>query len=799
MFNAYFARPSKKSPPRLVDEPVLDPSDVIQQGIGLMKESLEGFLKKNEEATAEKDQSSSVQAESLKEKDPEGVAHTDSSDADDESCETESEIDKSKIGVGKVTLKKKPLKKKKKGSDDENEAYIPTPQVDKKKGVLKCKAVQSGVIPRSVRAKKGSVSMPESKSGKSEKHVVISNGPEAVKDQNVEIPKVQQVKSIEKKAGDDAKVVITKERMSTPPPPPEKKDDAESSKPKKTTLPDPFEGFPNIHGELKDDIILDEEYYMFHDATVKDLKKKVSLLEKEKAKAETDRDELKKQLEKLIKVNEEMKTVVITHAKKIKTLEEDVDDNAMLFEQLSAELFEVNVKYANMNDTNQTLHQMLDELHEASANEIKVLKLDIEALRADKAVKDEQLNMLYAVMEHHLGINVQSIYNNLEIQRVEERRAQREKELAEEATKKKKELIVETQEAGGANVEVDQDQGFVLIGDSVPLSYSFDDIICLVKVEQRKRKAREPEIKLLCWKDEKEEEEEEKLDDQELKDIFDDIDNYDPENDNDDDDDQGSTGMLIVMPSVQQSLDDFMNDELNEQEEDQHQESSSSSSGKQHTDQVFLTQPTVIYLNAPFEGEIEVPRTRAEMLEELALDDGKFKFDIEDEIPSSPEKEYKFKYANEADNFDHVKIEEGSDTSEEDTPFHYSGVDESFPTLAEMFKEQNEDEIRRKVVEKISIEGIPRTIPRETLVEERKKWYKVMPKERKFRRPLQYFMHNADLSLGDILSWGYLEELQVYAIRREQGVQYFEFLLDIQTLPWWDVEELVQTKNIKQF
>ncbi|KAM0062418.1 hypothetical protein Hdeb2414_s0004g00147941 [Helianthus debilis subsp. tardiflorus] len=77
--------PSKKSPPRLVDEPVLDPSEVLQQGVGLLKESLEGFLKKNEEATAQKDQSSSAQPENVKEKEPEGVAHTDSDDADDES------------------------------------------------------------------------------------------------------------------------------------------------------------------------------------------------------------------------------------------------------------------------------------------------------------------------------------------------------------------------------------------------------------------------------------------------------------------------------------------------------------------------------------------------------------------------------------------------------------------------------------------------------------------------------------------------------------------------------------------
>ncbi|MFS7996780.1 hypothetical protein Hanom_Chr12g01133851 [Helianthus anomalus] len=339
-------RPSKKSPPRLVDEPVLDPSKVLQQGVGLLKDTLEGFLKKNEEATAQKDQSSNVQPESVKDKEPEGVAHTDSSDADVESTETESEIEK--IGFGK--------------------------------------------------------------------------GPEAVKDQNVQVLEVEQVQNVEKKACDDDDVVITEERVSTPPRP-ENPDVAETSKPKKTTLPNLFEGFPNIQGEYKDDILLDEEYDMFHDATVKELKKKVSILEKEKEKAEADRDELKQQLEEITKVNEEIKTVVIKYAKKIKTLKEDVDDNAKLFEQLSTEISNLHVKYTNMNETNQMLHQMLSELHEASASEIKVMKLEMEALRADKAVKDEQLNMLYTVMEHHLGINVQTIYNNLEIQRVEERRA----------------------------------------------------------------------------------------------------------------------------------------------------------------------------------------------------------------------------------------------------------------------------------------------------------------------------------------------------------------------------------------
>ncbi|MFS7998286.1 hypothetical protein Hanom_Chr12g01151871 [Helianthus anomalus] len=111
------------------------------------------------------------------------------------------------------------------------------------------------------------------------------------------------------------------------------------------------------------------------------------------------------------------------------------------------------------------------------------------------------------------------------------------------------------------------------------------------------------------------------------------IDNY-PEGNEDDDQDQGSSILLIVNPSVQQKIEDFLNDEINEQEEDHQQESSSS--GKQHVDQVFLTQPTVIYLHARYEGEIEVPSSRAGMLEELGLDDGKCKIHIGDEIPPSP-------------------------------------------------------------------------------------------------------------------------------------------------------------------
>ncbi|MFS7968437.1 hypothetical protein Hanom_Chr09g00797431 [Helianthus anomalus] len=51
-----------------------------------------------------------------------------------------------------------------------------------------------------------------------------------------------------------------------------------------------------------------------------------------------------------------------------------------------------------------------------------------------------------------------------------------------------------------------------------------------------------------------------------------------------------------------------------------------------------------------------------------------------------------------------------------------------------------------------------------------------MPKERKYKRPLAFLTRHPDESLGDILSWGYLEDLKVYAIKREYDVQYFNYL-----------------------
>ncbi|KAJ0716477.1 hypothetical protein HanPI659440_Chr13g0513181 [Helianthus annuus] len=171
-----------KGPPvepqqRLVDETVLEPSKVIEQGAGLLKQSLEIYLKRNEEVAAQKDQGLSAQAENVKVTEPEGEVQDDSSEEDSEAAQSKSELDPTTLGRGKAQLKKMPTKKQK-ASDEEDSTYEPE-EPKKQKG--KRKVVQTGVIPRRVRAKKSGAGPQKDKGGKKEKHVEKSKVQETEK------------------------------------------------------------------------------------------------------------------------------------------------------------------------------------------------------------------------------------------------------------------------------------------------------------------------------------------------------------------------------------------------------------------------------------------------------------------------------------------------------------------------------------------------------------------------------------------------------------------------------------------
>ncbi|KAM0046523.1 hypothetical protein Hdeb2414_s0009g00317361 [Helianthus debilis subsp. tardiflorus] len=102
------------------------------------------------------------------------------------------------------------------------------------------------------------------------------------------------------------------------------------------------------------------------------------------------------------------------------------------------------------------LMEVVGNLHTSTADENEVLKKEVEALRADKEIKDEQLNMLYTVIENKLGINVQAVYDEIEIQRVEARKIERVKKIAEEAKEKRKGLVIDTEEILGSSSQQEQ-------------------------------------------------------------------------------------------------------------------------------------------------------------------------------------------------------------------------------------------------------------------------------------------------------------------------------------------------------
>ncbi|MFS7907125.1 hypothetical protein Hanom_Chr01g00067581 [Helianthus anomalus] len=164
--------------------------------------------------------------------------------------------------------------------------------------------------------------------------------------------------------------------------------------------------------------------------------------------------------------------------------------------------------------------------------------------------------MLYTVLESHLIIDVHVAFNNIEVKRAEDCRVERERRLAEEATPKKKSVIEVAQEAGGSSSQVDEE---MVYAEANPMGFVL--------------KSKEQKVFLLKWKDEDKEEEEIVEEEATLDDDLFEIENY-PQGD--DDDDQGTSGLLIVNPNVQQRIEDFLNDEINEQKDDDHQEASTS-------------------------------------------------------------------------------------------------------------------------------------------------------------------------------------------------------------------------------
>ncbi|MFS7929009.1 hypothetical protein Hanom_Chr04g00327541 [Helianthus anomalus] len=244
------------------------------------------------------------------------------------------------------------------------------------------------------------------------------------------------------------------------------------------------------------------------------------------------------------------------------------------------------------------------------------------------------------------------------------------------------------------------------------------------------------------------------------------------DDDNDDDDNKGGTGVKVTEASNEKNVDDYMHDDANEVSEDADGE------GEKVDDQnVDEVEKLILRIEPEVEvGEIRHTYTLDEVLKMFNVNAYEFNFDFEKELNAfdiNQQPEYEYKYVEEADVYDRVEVEDctDEDSANEDTS--------EFPTLvAEILKDKNFDGTTK-----------------DPQKEERKKWLRES-NERKFKRPLMFYKRDRDVLLGDIISWGFLPHVNAYAIRREYGVQYFERLYDIISLPWWDVEELSKVRTL---
>ncbi|XP_022030907.2 nucleolin 2-like [Helianthus annuus] len=322
---------------KLVDETVVEPSVVIEQGTELLKQTLESYLKKNEEIAAQQAQGTSVHAEKVTRVEPETKDQSGSSDGDSEATQSESELIPETLGRGKAQLKKRPSKKQK-GSDEEDSPYDPEKSKKQRK---KRKAAPVGVIPRNVKSKKSGAESQKDNEGKKVQHVQKEKSP------SVDIPKEPEAKTkevlvvgTEEKTGDDDYVEITGFKAATPKS--DQQDIPGSSHQKEEDFNFDFDNIGPTTGIFSED--LPGESDMFNDKVVKELIQRVNKLEKEKGKAEVERDMLRKQVEDLMIAHDKIVAALAEKEARMNKMKDGVDDSSKMFELLTLEISTLNVK-----------------------------------------------------------------------------------------------------------------------------------------------------------------------------------------------------------------------------------------------------------------------------------------------------------------------------------------------------------------------------------------------------------------------------------------------------------------------
>ncbi|KAJ0814639.1 hypothetical protein HanPSC8_Chr17g0788101 [Helianthus annuus] len=465
---------------------------------------------------------------------------------------------------------------------------------------------------------------------------------------------------------------------------------------------------------------------------------------------------LEKKMEKVIAENQRLKAENKKAADREKVLVKKVEELEKKCEVDQAEIDILKVRVSELEE---------EKNRRDAQNEYFELKH--KELNEAKRAMDHELYMLHKVVESMLGSSIEERYEEI---CVAEARAERKAEIDRQMKDKGKGL-----EGSSATpildiipvMEVENPQPISAISGLFEEPTSLHELIGASSEEE-----------------DDEDEEGEKEDD---KDDFVFSASSHSSQDDDDDDATGGTGVRVSDASNDKVIDDLMDDTVNEENDE--------SDGKGESDQNQIVEhyePLYLNLDAYKESLKDVhPETPFDFEEELES------FDI------NKQNDYKYNYVEDADQYDRVEIKECSDSEEvpDDTT--------KLPTLMEFFAAENREELRQKVSEAVK-DNMFESLRKETVPEsqseaakegqsssekiDRSKWFKVSH-ERKFKRPLKYFQRDRSVSLGDIISWGFLPQVNAYAIRREYGVQYFQRLYDIMSLPWWDVDELSQVRT----
>ncbi|XP_035840251.1 uncharacterized protein LOC118487476 [Helianthus annuus] len=457
--------------------------------------------------------------------------------------------------------------------------------------------------------------------------------------------------------------------------------------------------------------------------------------------------ELEKRIDEVIAENKKLEDECKRIAEREKSLAGKVQrlegENKVLELKIEVDQTEIDVLKVRVSE--------LEEEKSRRESENEYYKLKNKELMAAKALHEHKFYMLNRVVESMLETSVEQKYEELKL---EDLRAERKAEV--ERQMKEKGKVVE----GSSVMSIVPS---MVVDNPVPIS-SVPGIV-------------EEEIqspKLIGG-----EEEEDDEDDDEEEFIYS-ASSHSSKGD-DDDDAAGGTGVRISEASKEKVVEDLLNDTVNEESGEAGGKGESSKNQiVEHHEPLFLC--------------LDVYR---EMLNDVNPENP---IDLEADLESfdiNKQKDYKYNYVEDADQYDRVEVEDCSDN--EDVPEDTSKL----PTLMEFFAAENREELRQKVTEAVNenvFECLRKEAEQESQSnvekEDHSKWFKDSH-ERKFKRPLKFFQRDRSISLGDIISWGFLPQVNAYAVRREYGVQYFKRLYDIMSLPWWDVDELSQVRTLE--